>query len=127
MRTIRVLVLIVLAGVVSGCRPPLHVATLQLGSHLNDDHTIATHTTRFKPTDRVFVATLTDQTGASTIMVRWFYNGQMVSEESRQVSYKGAAATSFEFKSAGAFLVGTYRVDVLVDGQPAATREFRVE
>jgi hypothetical protein len=51
----------------------------------------------------------------------------MVSEEERPVSYKGAGATAFEFKSASAFPVGDYKVDVLVDGQPVTSRDFRVE
>ena len=111
----------------AGCRPPLHMGTLQLGSRLNGDNTIATHTTRFKPDDRIFAAVLTDQTGASTITARWSYNNQMVGEEARTVSYKGAAATAFEFKSASGFPVGDYKVDILIDGQPAVSRDFRVE
>jgi hypothetical protein len=120
-------VLVLVALGMAGCRPPLHVSTLQLGSKLNGDNTIGTHTTRFKPEDRIFAAVLTDQTGSSTITARWIYNGQMVSEEQRKEAYKGAGATAFEFKSASAFPVGAYKVDILVDGQPAASREFRVE
>ena len=119
--------LIVLALTIGACRPPLKVSTLQLGSKLNGDNTVATHTTRFKSDDRVFAAVLTDQTGASTITARWFYNSQMVSEEMRKVSYKGSAATAFEFKSASAFPVGDYKVEILLDGESAASRDFRVE
>jgi len=116
-----------LALVLLACRPPLHLDTLQLGSKLNGDNTIATHTTRFKPDDRIFAAVLTDATGSSTITVHWNYNGMMVGEESRMVAYKGAGATAFEFKSASAFPVGDYKVDILVDGQSVASRDFRVE
>jgi hypothetical protein len=116
-----------LALALLACRPPLHVDTLQLGSKLNGDNTIATHTTRFKPDDRIFAAVLTDATGSSTITVHWNYNGMMVSEESRKVAYKGAGATAFEFKSASGFPVGDYKVDILVDDQSVASREFRVE
>ena len=116
-----------IALVLLACRPPLHVGTLQLGSQLNGDNTIGRNTTRFKPDDRVFAAVLTDATGSSTITARWVYNGMMVGEESRKVSYKGAGATAFEFKSASAFPVGDYKVDILVDGQPVQSREFRVE
>ena len=110
-----------------GCSKPLHMATLQLGSGLNGDNTIATHTTRFKPDDRIYVAVHTDDTGSSTIAARWTYNGQMVSEEERRVSYRGAGATAFEFKSASGFPLGDYKVEILVDGQSVATRDFRVE
>jgi hypothetical protein len=120
-------VLIVTVMMLAACRPPLHLGTLQLGSKLNGDNTIATHTTRFKPDDRIYAAVLTEATGASTITARWTYNGSMVSEESRKVAYKGAGATAFEFKSASSFPVGDYKVDILVDGQPAASRDFRVE
>ena len=116
-----------LAVLAAGCNQPLHVATLQLGSKLNGDNTVGTHTTRFKPDDKIYAAVLTDQTGSSTIGARWTYNGQMVSEEERKVSYKGAGATAFEFKSATAFPVGDYKVEILVDGQPVSSREFRVE
>ena len=117
----------ILSLFLAACRPPLHVGTLQLGSKLNGDNTIGTHTTRFKPGDKIYAAVLTDQTGSSTITARWTFSGQMVSEDERKVSYKGAGATAFEFKSASAFPVGDYKVEILVDGQSVASREFRVE
>jgi hypothetical protein len=122
----RAAVLVVLV-LTAGCSQPLHVSALQVGSKLNGDNTVGTHTTRFKPDDKIYAAVLTDATGSSTIAARWTYNGQMVSEEERKVRYKGAGATAFEFKSASAFPVGDYKVDILVDGQPVASREFRVE
>jgi hypothetical protein len=125
-RTIRAAV-IVSAVALAACRPPLRVSTLQLGTQLNGDNTVGTHTTRFKPDDHIYAAVLTEATGSSTIGVRWFYNGQMVGEEERSVSYKGAGATAFEFKSATGFPIGDYKVDVLVDGKSAASRDFRVE
>lgn len=103
------------------------MGTLQLGSKLNGDNTVATHTTRFKPDDHIYAAVLTEATGSSTIAVRWFYNAQMVSDEEKKVSYKGAGATAFEFKSASGFPVGDYKVEILIDGQPASSRDFRVE
>jgi len=117
----------VLAITLGACSKPLHVATLQLGNRLNGDSTVAAHTTRFKPDDKIYAAVLTDNTGSSRIDARWTYNSQMVSEEERRVSYKGAGATAFEFKSASGFPVGDYKVEILVDGQPVASRDFRVE
>jgi hypothetical protein len=112
---------------VAGCRPALHVTTLQLGRTLNADNTVTNLTTRFKPDDMIYAAALTDQTGSSTLTARWTYNGQVVSEIPKTVSYKGQAATAFEFKNAGEFPVGDYKVDILVDGQPVASRDFKVE
>jgi hypothetical protein len=120
-------VVLILAITLGACSKPLHVATLQLGNRLNGDSTVATHTTRFKPDDRIYAAVLTDDTGSSRIGARWTYNGQMVSEEERRVSYRGAGATAFEFKSASGFPVGDYKVEIIVDGQPVVSRDFRVE
>jgi hypothetical protein len=111
----------------AGCRPALHVSTLQVGRSLNVDRTIATHTTRFKPDDTIYASVLSDRTGASTVLARWSYAGRVVTEMKKDVSYKGQAATEFHFESAGGFPEGDYKVEIFVDGQPVASREFRVE
>jgi hypothetical protein len=117
----------VLVALLAGCRPPLKVATLQLGRTLNSDNTVANITTRFKMGDSIYAAALTNETGASTITARWSFNGRVVSDTDKKVSYKGQAATAFEFKSADGFPPGDYKVEILVDGQPAVERDFRVE
>jgi hypothetical protein len=113
-------------GVV-GCRPALHVSTLQVGRALNVDRTIAVHTTRFKPDNTIYASVLTDRTGSSTILARWSYAGRVVTETQKKVSYKGQAATEFHFQSAGGFPEGDYKVEIFVDGQPVASRDFRVD
>lgn len=116
---------LIVAG--AGCRPALHVSVLQVGRSLNADNTVATHTTRFKPDDTIYASVLTDRTGSSTIRARWSYAGRVVSETEKRVSYRGEAATEFHFQSAGGFPPGDYKVDIFVDGQPVASRDFRVE
>ena len=117
----------VIIGGAIGCRPPLHVTTLQLGRSLNVDHTVATHTTRFKPDDTIYASVITDRTGSSTILARWSYNGHVVSETQKQVALKGSGATEFHFESADGFPQGDYKVEILVDGQPVVSRDFRVQ
>ena len=73
------------------------------------------------------VAALTDAPGASTITVRWRFSGRTVGEESKEVSYREPAATSFSLRYAGGIPPGQYRVEIDVDGQPAGTRDFTVE
>lgn len=119
----------ILALTLTACGPsePLKVATLQLGRSLNPDNSVGTHTTRFKPDDTVYVSILSDEPGYGTITVRWLLNGQLVSEATREVSYTREAATEFHLQNSGGFPAGRYRVDVLINGQPAGSREFRVE
>ena len=115
------------ALLLAACRPPLQVDTIQVGRTLNSDHSISEHTTSFQPDDAVHAAVLTGATGSSTIGVRWMYGGRAVLEESKDVSYKGQAATDFLFRHNGNLPSGEYTVEILVDGQPAGNRKFRVE
>ncbi|MGH9254619.1 MAG: hypothetical protein ACRD3C_08625 [Vicinamibacterales bacterium] len=123
-----VVTVLIAAGISIACGPsePLRIATLQLGRSLNPDNSVGAHTTRFKPDDTVYVSLLSDDPGFGTIRVRWLLNGQVVSEATRDVSYTRAAATEFHLQNSGGFPHGTYRVEILINGQPAGTREFRV-
>jgi hypothetical protein len=116
-------------ALLAGCGPsePLKVSTLQLGRSLNADNSVGNHTTRFKPDDTVYVSILSDEPGYGTITVRWLLHGQRISEATREVSYTREAATEFHLQNSGGFPVGSYRVDVLINGESAGSREFRVE
>src|SRR6187399_1721395 len=121
-------VIAILALFSSGCsRGPLKLATIQLGSALNSDKSIATHVSRFKPDQTVYVAVLTDGPGSGEVAARWTLGGRVISEEKRNVSYTQSAATEFHIAYAGGFPPGEYKVDLLIDGNPAESRSFRIE
>jgi hypothetical protein len=112
---------------VSACsREPLKVTNIQVGKSLNSDHSVGTHTTQFQPSDTIYVAVLTGATGSGKITVRWTYAGRSVSEETKDVSYRGEAATEFHIQNSGGFPAGDYKAEVLLDGQSVGTRDFRV-
>jgi hypothetical protein len=121
--------LVVAICVLGACRSndPLVVNTIQLGRGLNPDNTVNGHTTRFKPTDTIYVSVLTDNAGSGTVAARWTFAGRVVSEPQKEVSYRGAAATEFHIQNSGGFPAGEYKVEILLDGKPIATREFRVD
>ena len=116
------------AGVLlaSCSRPPLHVRTIQIGKTLNSDNSVGTITSQFRPTDTIYVAVLTDASGHSDVTARWTYVGRPVSEDTKNVSYRGEAATEFHIQNSGGFPEGDYKVELLVDGKPVGEREFRV-
>lgn len=115
--------------VAAACSPsePLRVDTIQVGRSLNSDNSVGIHTTRFGPNDTIYVSLLSEEPGYGTITVRWILNGLVVNESSRDVSYNGPAATEFHLQNSGGFPAGTYRIDILLNGQPLGTRNFRVE
>ena len=84
-------------------------------------------TTAFKPNDTIYVAVLTEGSGSATIGVKFSYQGRVISEPEKKVSYRGAAATEFHIEYSGGFPAGEYDIEVVFNGQPAGMRKVRVE
>lgn len=119
----------VVAALLAGCQSDrrLEVTTIQLGRAINPDKTVSDPTTRFKPTDTIYAAVLTDGSGSGKVKVRWLYRGRMVSEPVQDVSYQGPAATEFHIQNSGGFPPGEYSVEFFLDGRSIGSRAFRVE
>jgi hypothetical protein len=115
--------------VLTGCGPtePLRLETIQLGRSLNPDNSIAEHTTTFRRSDTVYVAILTPAAGKGTIGVKWTYGGQVIDQPQKDVSYRDAAATSFNLVNSGGFPPGNYAVEAFIDGKSVGSRNFNVQ
>ena len=113
----------------AGCSSDQHLqaTTIQLGRSINPDKTVASHTTRFKPSDTIYAAVLTDGSGTGTIKVRWLYAGRLVSEPEEKVTCKGPAATEFHIQNNTGFPPGEYSIEFYLDGKSIGTRPFRVD
>lgn len=113
---------------VYGCTPsgPLQVDTIQLGRSLNPDSSVAVHATTFDRKDTVYVSVLTSAAGSGTIAVKWMYQGRVIDEPQRPVSYREAAATEFHLVNSNGFPSGQYSVEVIVDGKSVGVRNFNV-
>ena len=122
-----IVALLALLAAACGTEEPLQVTTIQLGRSLNPDKTVSDHTTRFKHTDAIYAAVLTDGSGSGKIKARWLYAGQVVSEPEREVSYQGPAATEFHLQNSAGFPPGEYKVELFLDGRPIGARAFRIE
>jgi hypothetical protein len=126
MRVTRALVVVAMCAVVVACSQPLTVGTIQLGRSLNQDSSVSSLTSSFKPSETVYVAVLNPERGEGTIGVKWYYGTQLISERSKQVKFKGAGATEFHLQSAAGFPLGDYSVEILLNGQSAGRRNFNV-
>lgn len=129
MRTYARLILVILMAGLAACGlgQALKVTSLQLGRSLNADGTVAVHTTTFSPSDTIYLSVLTTGAGSGEIGVRWTYNGRLVGEPKKQVSYRDDAATEFHLQSAGGFPIGDYKAEAFLNGASVGTRTFRVE
>lgn len=119
---------LVAATLAAACaQQPLKFNAIQLGRGLNADKSVSGFTTRFKPTDTIYVAVLTDGAGSGKVKARWLYAGRVVSEPERDVTYQGPASTEFHLQNSSGFPPGDYTVELFLDGQAVGSRSFRVE
>ena len=106
---------------------PLKFNAIQLGRGLNSDRTVSGFTTRFKPTDTIYAAVLTDGAGSGKVKARWLYAGRVVSEPEQDVTYQGSASTEFHIQNTSGFPPGEYTVELFLDGKAVGSRSFRIE
>jgi hypothetical protein len=125
-RVTKALAVVATCAMLAACSQPLTVATIQLGRALNEDSSISSLTSSFKPSETVYVAVLNPERGEGTIGVKWYYGTQLISERAKQVKFKGAGATEFHLQSAAGFPLGDYSVEILLNGQSAGRRNFNV-
>jgi hypothetical protein len=119
--------LAVLAIVVTvACSGPLTLTNIQVGRSLNQDGSVASITTLFKPSETIYVSVQTGA-GKGVIGVRWKFGSQVIDEPTKKVDLNGPASTEFQLQNSGGFPPGDYSVDVLIDGVQVGTRNFKVE
>ncbi len=106
----------------------LEVTEVRLGRSVGPDRRVTTETTQFSPRDTIYASVATQGTASNaTLTARWTYqDGQVVDETQQTISPTGPANTEFHVVNPGGWPAGTYRVHVLVNGQPAQSREFTV-
>jgi hypothetical protein len=108
---------------------PFAVQGIEVGKSIGADKKIATPSTTFGRHDTIYVSVSTDGAAPSkTIAAKWtFQSGQTVKEQSQTIAPTGPAATEFHISKAGPWPVGKYKVEVLVDGSSAGTKDFEIK
>ncbi|MEJ2502779.1 MAG: hypothetical protein P8177_05585 [Gemmatimonadota bacterium] len=107
------------------------VTDVAVGSALGPDMRVpdAAASTAFSGSDTIYVSVATEgtQTGA-TLTARWTYeDGQLVDEASQMVSSTGPSVTEFHISNPDGFPAGGYEVEIHLDGQSVASRNFTVQ
>jgi hypothetical protein len=123
---VRAAMVVLTLTVTAACSGPLQLANIQIGRSLNQDRSVASITTLFKPNETVFVSVQTTAAGKGTIAVKWKFGSQLIDEPSKQVSYDGPASTEFHLQNSGGFPPGDYSVEVFIDGVSVGSRTFKV-
>jgi len=112
-----------------GAQTGVKVTDIAVGRSVAADKTIAEKTESFGPADTFYLSVKTEGSGPSaTLTARWTYEDGQVVDESRQdiTPTGGATVTEFHLSKPDGWPAGGYKVEVLLNGASAGTREFKV-
>jgi hypothetical protein len=127
--------LMLAAGLIScqGGRPGtakgVKVTDIEVGRSVAADKTIADETDSFQPSDTIYVSVKTDGSAPSaTLTARFTYEDGQLVDESKQdiVASGGTTVTEFHVSKPDGWPAGDYKVEVLLNGTPAGTKDFKV-
>jgi hypothetical protein len=112
----------------SGTSVGVRVSHIDLGRSLAADKTIDSSIDSFKPNDTIYASIATEGSApTTTLKARWTYqDGQIVNESTQTIAPTGDARTEFHVSKPDGWPAGKYKLEVLVNGASAATKDFEV-
>lgn len=103
-------------------------SSVEIGSNVDENNKIRAAGTSFAPTDNIYASVETVGSGHATLAAKWTYNGdQTVHEDSKVLDTMGAQTTAFMISKPDGFPAGNYKVEISLDGQPVASKDFSVK
>ena len=108
---------------------PIKVSDIQVGKAIGSDKKIANQTTTFGVRDTMYVSVITDGAAKNAkITTKWTSNGKTVKEDSQTISPTGGTTvTEFHVEKKTAWPAGKYRVEVMLNGVSAGTKDLEVK
>lgn len=109
------------------------VTVIETGKSVGENMRVTESITTFAQNDTIYLAVVTDNAPAtSTLTAKWtFQDGQVVDSTSQSVAPATAggmtSVTQFHVTKPTAWPVGTYTVEVLLDGSSVGTRTIEVK
>jgi hypothetical protein len=109
---------------------PIRVSDIQVGKGVGSDKKIGDQTTSFGVRDTMYVAVITSGTARDAkLSTKWTYNDrQVIDETSQTISPSGGeTATEFHVTKKTAWPKGKYKVEVMLNGVSAGTKDLEVK
>ena len=109
---------------------PIRVSDIQVGKGVGSDKKVGDQTTSFGVRDTMYVAVITDGAAKDAkLTAKWTYNDkQVVKESSQTISPTGGeTATEFHVDKKSAWPKGKYKVQVMLNGVSAGTKDLEVK
>jgi hypothetical protein len=105
------------------------VSSVDLGTAVGPDQKVTAPATTFSPKDTIYAAVSTTGTAPNAVLnAKWTYqDGQTVNESSQTIAPNGPAVTSFHISKPDGWPAGNYKVEISLDGNSVASKEFAVQ
>ncbi|MBT9598680.1 MAG: hypothetical protein IV094_22070 [Vitreoscilla sp.] len=107
------------------------VASVSLGKAVGADKKVSATTEVFAKSDTIHASIDTTGTGTATLLAKWSYTKSdktvPVKEETATITPTGPATTEFHISKPDGWPAGSYQVEILVNGNAAATKTFTVQ
>lgn len=108
---------------------PIRVSDIQVGKGIGSDKRVGDQTTSFGVRDTMYVAVITNGAARDAkLSTKWTFNDrQVVNESSQTISPAGGeTATEFHVQKSSAWPKGKYKVEVMLNGVSAGTKDLEV-
>ncbi|MFL5500768.1 MAG: hypothetical protein ACJ79Q_05980 [Gemmatimonadaceae bacterium] len=108
---------------------PIRVSDIQVGKGVGSDKKVSNQTTDFGVRDTMYVAVITDGAAKDAKLdTKWTYNGKTVKSDSQTISPTGGEnVTEFHVTKASAWPKGSYKVEVMLNGVSAGSKDLSVK
>ncbi|RDS79216.1 hypothetical protein DWU98_18870 [Dyella monticola] len=107
------------------------VSTITLGDTVTTDHKVRKELTTFSPSQKTIYVSVetTGSTPGATLNAKWTYvdKDQMIVSTSQSIIADSPSTTTFRVQNPDLWPEGKYKVDISVDGKPAASKTFEVK
>lgn len=106
------------------------VLGVEVGNRIDTEKKISAPMSTFGARDTIYASVATEgATPGATLSAKWTFGdaGQLVNEMSETIAPTGPAFTEFHISKATRWPSGKYKVEVSVNGTPAASKEFEIK
>jgi hypothetical protein len=104
------------------------LSMVELGSTVDANNKILASGTSFAPKDTIYASVDTSGSGTATLAAKWSYqDGQTVHEDTKTINAMGPETTAFMISKPGGLPAGSYKVEISLNGNQVASKDFTVK
>ena len=107
------------------------LSSVTLGKAVGADKRVSSPSETFAKGDTIYASIDTTGTGSATLSARWTYSKDgktvTVKEDTATISATGPSTSEFHISKPDGWPLGTYQVEIAVNGKSAATKSFKVQ